>query len=378
MSTRINRRGLLRAVIGGAAALGATHVNLRPARAQTPSSRLLADRLGIGFGQLSLTNDLFAQYQHEILTLERTYFNFGSVWTPWWSFESTRGKRNYGRSWLDGQLRDAAAVSWDRLFAYALIGPRLLPSWVSSLTSRAEGIAAMVDFIQATLTYYAGTFFAWNICCESEDPYGDPLARIIGSDYVEIAFETARAIDPTVQLCYADYTNHTTLGGRYEHTRSVVRRLRSRGLIDLVGIEFIDWASNPPRAEDIVSALRSYELPVIITEFTVLMHGTLGDQSTRFQKQAEVYRTMLSAAIQSGVCHDIVFSSLVDKLSFWQGAVNPPDEIVPPLYVDNNPGLFYDNFLPKPSYYAVADVLQAAVQAKFRYGGRLPLVAKDQ
>lgn len=377
MSMRMNRRRLLRAAIGGVAALGSTQVNLKPGHAQSPSSRSLADRLGIGFGQLVVTVDRFAQYHKQILALERTYFNFGSLWTPWWSFEPIRGGRNYGGSWLDDQLKDAHAASWDRLFAYALIGPGLLPSWASSLSSCADGIAAMVDFIKATLTYYSGRFYAWNICCESE-ARGDPLARIIGPDYVEIAFETARTIDPSLKLCYTDYANHTRSGSRYEHTHNVVARLKARGLIDLVGVEFIAWASNPPLYDDMLSALRSYELPVIITEFTVLMHGTPGDQSPRFAKQAEVYRTMLEAALESGVCKDIIVSSLVDKLSFWQGAVNQPEDILPPLYINNNPALFGDDFLPKPSYYAVADVLQTAVQQKFRYRGRLPMVAKDQ
>jgi endo-1,4-beta-xylanase len=212
------------------------------------------------------------------------------------------------------------------------------------------------------MTHYKGQVAWYKVVNEA---YAEPNSPVdlflerVGPEYIDIAFQTARETDPDAKLLYNDYDNHTLSGPgstRTAITRSIIERLKAKDLIDAVGVELGLRFPNIPMKADVVAALKSYPVPAIITEFGVLLKNLQGTTQERFARQAEVYRDMLEAAIESGNCNEFIVFQIVDRLSGWEHP-EMSDVTASPL---NDPTPFDDDFQPKPAYFAMRDVLQAA------------------
>lgn len=345
---------------------------------ETPPLRVLADRLGFRIGCITNPGGAdYERYRERLRAIQKREFNVGSEWASWNFIEPSRGTRDF--RWLEYQLAEAK-VKGLSTFGYNLINPSLgggLPVWVQDVTSRADLIASLTSLVTDTLTYAKGRVYAWNVLCESQPPQGDIFQSLIGPEYIEIIFAAARKADPSILLCYTDYQNAADdiFNPRYRLTKRIVDDLRAAHIVDLVGIENpAYWAANPTDYGTLVSGFQSYGVPIIITEFAVPIHPLSGTQESRYSKQADIYATVLQAALDSGVCRDFLLETIGDNLSMWETAVGS----LPSVFPDNDPTPVDDDLQPKPAYYAMASVLQKAVDARFRYRSRLPLLATDR
>jgi len=336
----------------------------------------MAEQLGLRIGcPVNPGGAAYEQYRNQLSAIQRREFNVCSEWSSWDFIEPARGVRNF--SWLAYQLAEAKLKGL-QVFGYNLVNPIYghgLPKWVQDVTSRADLINLLTSVVTDTLTYTKGRIYAWNIVCESQQPQGDIFRSIIGPEYLEIAFSAARKADPDVLLCYTDYQNadDSVVNPRYHLTKSIVDGLRSSHLIDMVGIENPGYSALfPPTYDSLISGFQSYNVPVIITEFAVPVHELSGTVEARYKKQADIYETVLKAAIDSGVCRDFLLESIGDKLSNWETA---PEFWAFP---DNDVTPYDDDLRPKPAYYAMSSVLQKAVDARFRYHARLSVLASDR
>jgi endo-1,4-beta-xylanase len=80
--------------------------------------------------------------------------------------------------------------------------------------------------------------------------------KIIGEDYIQKAFEFARAADPNVQLYYNDYNNENPL--KREGTIRIVKGLQAKGIkVDGIGIQG-HWQLRGPKLEYIDSSLAQF------------------------------------------------------------------------------------------------------------------------
>jgi endo-1,4-beta-xylanase len=83
-----------------------------------------------------------------------------------------------------------------------------LPQWLTSGTfSRDQGIAIMQDHINTLMTRYKGKVHYWDVVNEAVGYDGNGLAQsfwlqTIGNDYIDLAFQFARAADPSAELYY--------------------------------------------------------------------------------------------------------------------------------------------------------------------------------
>jgi len=315
----------------------------------------------------------YVEYRDRLIAQQSREFNAGSAWVMWSGIEPQPGQRVYG--WLDAQLA-AAEQGHLQKFGYALITPppAAVPVWLKEVTSRSQMISLMSNLIADTLTHAKGRVYAWNIVCEA-GVQNDIFQQVIGPDYIEIAFSAARKADPDAKLCYVDFDNHARSSPRYQHTKQIVDDLKSKRLIDLVGLEGIMWASIPLSYEETIATFQSYGLPVIVTEAAVLLKGIPGTNEQRYQQQADIYSDFVRGAIDSGVCCDFYFESSIDKLSNWETSVGALGSGVAS---DQDSSLFDDDMMPKPAYYSVSAVLQQQVTTRMRYGAPVPMIASDR
>lgn len=237
-------------------------------------------------------------------------------------------------------------------------GQGLLSAWddiywlKNSKISRDEAIKILNNHVKSVVSHGKGKVQEWVVVGE---PYlaGHPQRsqdiyyKLIGPDYIDIAFQAAREADPSAKLIYNDTDNHSANGLTTQLTRTAINRLKNKGLVDMVGIEshIGDWVPIPNKS-DVKATLKSYELPVAITEFDYNLKGVSGDETQRFQKQAKVYGDFFSAALESGVCREFSFWGINDGGSWLTDTPGA------------SPAMFDSNNVPKPAYFAILNILQ--------------------
>lgn len=173
-----------------------------------------------------------------------------------------------------------------------------------------------------------------------------------GYEYIEIAFQAARNADPNALLIYNDTDNHSSTGMTTGLTKEIVNMLKEKNLIDAVGIQahIGDWVPVYD-TKDIEGTLKSYSVPVVITEFDYNLTGVTGTEQERYEKQAKVYSDFLVAALNAD-CKEFAFWGISDGKT-WLFDIG---------VTDGAPAIFDKSYRPKMAYYAVLRVLFDRIQ----------------
>lgn len=209
------------------------------------------------------------------------------------------------------------------MFLHPLVWHVSTPDWVKNKDTigQLEAIEQYITEVAgfAENNHKEGQTFVINVVNEASGP-NDFLYKTHGFEYIRRSFEAARKAAPSATLIYNDFANHTFTGQNYNRTKTIVEQLKKDNLIDGVGIEFTIEGADPPSKEEVIKALRSYELPVYITEFAVNMRDVYGTPEQRERIQANIYRLMMEAAIESGVCKMFMNFQLGDRFSVWENS----------------------------------------------------------
>ena len=316
-----------------------------------PTLRELADKNGIKVGTLI---DPQARYWENPAwrAIAVKEFNSAVISIFWHQMMPQQGKIDFGLP--DGQLKVAQSGNME-VRAQTLVYSFYLPDWIKDGSFTREQLIGMIqDNIKTIMTRYKGSITKWNVVNEAGffPPYDstDFFYHHIGQEYVEIAFQAARQADPSALLYLDDFGVETTSSSKYKQDKQIVDSLKQKNLIDAMGVQLHIDAAKPPKKEDLIAGFRSWGLPVYVTEFDVDLRNVTGTEEQRFKLQADIYRMAMQAALESGVCKDIVFWGFGDKYSWLE---QPEFNGSPQA----QPTLFDDNLQPKPAYFAVRDVL---------------------
>jgi len=231
------------------------------------------------------------------------------------------------------------------------------PEWFQNITDSTDMENTIVDHITTVLNHYRGKIDTWDIVNEAIDndatgedgtwQYTDSFIYRALPNFVDVAFKTAREVDPTVKLFYNDYNIEGVDVRECRKTNAVynfVKDLVDRGVpIDGVGIQYHLRTNRIIHYENVLETMKRFGelgLEVQITEMDVSIQGMdVNDESLALQ--AKFYADGLQACLDSPYCTGFLIWGVGDSDS-WRA--------------ETFPLIFDGDYKPKPAYYALLDV----------------------
>ena len=245
---------------------------------------------------------------------------------------------------------------------HTLVWHNQLPDWLEEgVWSREELIAILEEHISTVVGRYRGRVDYWDVVNEAMDDHSGTLRNTfwldgIGPDYVDIAFQAARAADPDAVLYYNDY-GAEALNGKSNAIYDMVEDMVLRGIpIDGVGFQMHTNTDHPPPNWSVlanIDRLAELGLEVQFTEMDV--RTTIGYETlqTHLSDQAVVYNETTEICLARDACTGLSFWGFTDRYSWIYGAVGTS-------YPTEAPLLFTPEYEPKEAYYAVQSALGPA------------------
>lgn len=295
------------------------------------------------------------------------HFNLAVVQYSWMNREPVRGsyKLNYFKERLSIAQKAKMSMRLNHIFFR-----ETYPGWLKEIHDR-DTVIEVVRKQTHDLIYDYGRDGVRDFNVINEPfPKNNHLMSILGESYIDIAYEealTAREAvtsrrmgagypDPGIRLGFSNAENHFAAGYGTRETYKYLKRLVEKGYLDYLDVHFhIKKYYDLPNPKDVVQTLKSYfdyGIDVIVGELDVNIHGMPGTLKERFSKQADIYRTYFTAILEAGV-KSITFWDFVDNESWYEeGWLDMAG------HSDADAGLFGDDLLPKPSYFAVLDILK--------------------
>ncbi len=187
------------------------------------------------------------------------------------------------------RLMRFAQVAGQKVRGHCLCWHESLPDWFATTATKDNARQLLVNHIQTVAGRYRSQMHSWDVVNEAVQPPDGradglrktPWLELIGPEYVELAFQTAAAADPTAKLTYNDYAIELDTPEQSEkraYVLMLVRRLKARGVpIHAVGIQSHLQADGPQRwrgAAHLIRELKKLELEVYITELDVNSRGS--------------------------------------------------------------------------------------------------------
>jgi len=287
----------------------------------------------------------------KIVNTQISHFSGGAVNFGWSLVQPLINRYNYNPA--DSDVNNILRKMDNQQFTIGMhvVTPIDVPDWLKQLSSKDVKEAVETRVMQILKRY--GSLHILSLVNEYNHPNGDFFLNKLGNNYYLEIFRLARQHGNNQLLMYNDFDNHSSNGKRAKLTKDIVEELKKEGLVDLVGIEFNLHVNDPFDKEDVVSTLRSYGLPVVITEANVKL-GRIENLpiSERLLKQAQLYQQMYRACVESGVCIGFNTLQIGDKYSVFE------QPHIKEFYNPNNdPTLFDDDLQPKLAYYAILSVI---------------------
>ncbi|KAK8100494.1 endo-1-4-beta-xylanase A precursor XylP-Penicillium chrysogenum [Apiospora kogelbergensis] len=222
---------------------------------------------------------------------------------------------------------------------HTLLWYQQLPQWVKSITDKAELTQVLQNHIAKVVGRYKGQIKAWDVVNEIFEEDGTirkdmVFMKVLGEDFVRIAFEAARKADPEAKLYINEYHLESASGTKVTGLNNYVKKWLAAGIpIDGIGLQGHLGGGNPSAAEmqagmELLSKSGVTELA--ITELDIL------------NAPADEYTKVFSACLAIDMCVGITTWGVSDANSWLP---------------NDSPLLFDRQYKQKDAYKAVVELL---------------------
>ena len=184
---------------------------------------------------------------------------------------------------------------------HALCWHQQAPSWffkdsAGNQVTKEVLLQRLKEHITTVVTRYKGKIYAWDVVNEAidDDPANflrnSPFYQICGPEFIEKAFEYARAADPQVRLFYNDY--NTERKEKTDRVYKLVKGLKDKGVpIDGVGLQ-AHWSIFEPSREELESTIQQFaslNLEIQFTELDISIYKWEKNQRPREAGDVDVF-----------------------------------------------------------------------------------------
>ncbi len=297
------------------------------------------------------------------------------ILTSQYAFVSVDGELNW--TFNDGAMRPAPDKydysNPDKVFAFAQAHnlpvqahhlvwgeEKWLPAWLKDGNYSKDQLLELIhQHINEVAGHYKGRVREWSVVNEpftrGQHIFGlkDWWADHVGDQsYIDQSFIWAHQADPDAKLLLNDFY----IEGMNQYSDAAynyVKGMKARGVpIDGIGMQMHVGGDVAPSKAEVIRSMQRFAnlgLEVYVTEFDVNMHFVTGGYKDRMAKEAQIYKDMAGACIESKVCHSFAELGITDKDSWYNE-----------LGMDQSQPLPFDrNYNPKPAFYALRDTFAA-------------------
>jgi endo-1,4-beta-xylanase len=267
-------------------------------------------------------------------------------------------------------LVDFAQKNGMKIRGHNFIWHQQLPDWFGNYVTTANAQAVLVKHIETVGGRYAGRIHSWDVvneAIETNDGLPGGLRNSVWQQrlpgYIDIAFTTARRVDPRALLIYNDYGLEGEDGGSNAKRIAVlnlVQGMKQRGVpIDGVGIQSHIAAGGQYGAglTNFIQQIGKMGLKVLITELDVSDRNLPAAIDQRDQAVAKTYGDYLTLTLANPNVIAVVTWGITDKYTwlnpFAARADKLPQRCLP----------FDENYQAKPAFFSE---MQAIARAPFR------------
>lgn len=264
-------------------------------------------------------------------------------------------------------LMSCADINGMKVRGHNFVWHEALPDWFADTVTKENAKKILVDHIMAVGGRYKGKIHSWDVVNEAiwiQDGQPDglrsssPWFQMLGPEYLDLAYRTAREADPKALLTYNDYGieyDNDEEGRKRAAVLGLLKRMKAAGTpIDALGVQsHLNAASTSRFGEgisDLLDGAQALGLQVFITELDVKDDGLDTDDIAKRDKEvADVYRDFVGRMLEGKEVKAVLTWGVSDGHSWLNGAkwkVKHPDREQRPLPFDAD-------FTPKPAFFAL-------------------------